>query len=316
MSYLVTGALGCVGAWTLYHLVKRDEEAVCFDIADNRQRLDKLLPAREQEKITFVQGDLTNAEQVERAFDQHGVSHVIHLAALQIPFCRANPALGAQVNVTGTIHIFEAALKQGIDRLTYASSVAVYGPPELYPPGLLAPDAERLPRTLYGAYKVCNEQTAEVYYRDHGLSSIGFRPYTIYGVGRDQGLTSEPTKAMQTAASGEDYHIPFGGKMQFHYASDVARQFIDAASTPLDGAHVFNLGTPPVAVETVADLIMQSCPDVTITVGEQILPFPEGCDASPLYEQMDPVYETPLEEAVSATIERFRQLASGGLATA
>src|SRR5690554_4077418 len=153
MSYLVTGALGCVGAWTLYHLVQRGEQAICFDVADNRQRLDKLLPASEQEKITFVQGDLIDAEQVERAFSEYGVTHVIHLAALQIPFCRANPALGARVNVTGTVHIFEAALEHGINHLTFASSVAVYGPPELYPPGLLAPDARPFPRTLYGAYK-------------------------------------------------------------------------------------------------------------------------------------------------------------------
>lgn len=311
MSYLVTGGLGCIGVWTLYHLVKRGEEAVCFDIGDDRQRLDKLLSAEEQAKIRFVKGDLTADEQVQAVFSDHDISRVIHLAALQIPFCRANPALGAEVNVTGTIHVFEAAAQYGVEHVAYASSVAVYGPPEAYPPGLLAPDARRMPHTLYGAYKVCNEQTAVVYYQDQGVSSIALRPYTVYGVGRDQGLTSEPTKAMRAAANGGDYHISFGGKMQFHYASDVALQFIDAADSPLDGATVFSLGTPPVAVDTVADLIMRNCPGVTVTVAEQSLPFPEGCDASPLHEKMATVYETPLEDAVVETIERFRQLEGG-----
>ncbi len=160
----------------------------------------------------------------------------------------------------------------------------------------------------HGAYKVCNEQTAAVYFHDHGLSSIALRPYTVFGVGRDQGLTSEPTKAMRAAANGEDYHIPFGGRMQFHYASDVARQFIDAADSSLDGAHVFNLGTAPVAVAEVAELIMQHSPDVTVTVGERTLPFPDGCDASALHEKMDTVYKTPLDEAVAETIDQFRQL--------
>lgn len=312
MRYLVTGGLGCIGGWTLYHLVKQGKEAVCFDIGDNRQRIDKLLPADEQANITFVQGDLTAKKQVQAAFSHYDISHVIHLAALQVPLCKANPALAAQVNVAGTIHIFEAALEQGIKHVTYASSVAVYGPPSAYPPGLLAPEAERLPHTLYGAYKVCNEQTAEIYYLDHGLSSIAFRPYTVYGVGRDQGLTSEPTKAMGAAAGGENYYIPFGGKMQFHYASDVAQQFIDAVENPLDGAYVFSLGTEPVAVESLADIIMDNCPGVTITVGEQMLPFPEGCDASPMYDNISAVYETSLETGVAETINRFRKLAERG----
>ena len=313
MSYLVTGGLGCIGAWTLYHLVQRGEAPICFDIGDNRQRLDNLLSADEQRLITFVQGDLTDAGQVQALFADHDIERIIHLAALQVPFCRANPALGAQVNVSGTIHLFEAARQQGINHIAYASSVAVYGPPELYPPGLLAPDARRSPHTLYGAYKVCNEQTAAVYYRDEGLSSIALRPYTVFGVGRDQGLTSEPTKAMRAAAGGIDYHISFGGKMQFHYASDVARQFIAAAGSALDGAYVFNLGTPPVAVATVAAIIMDCCPGVTVTVGEQLLPFPDGCDPSPLYERMPIVYETPLETAIAETIELFRLLATGSL---
>lgn len=309
MGYLVTGGLGCIGAWTLYHLVQRGEKAICFDIGEDRQRLDKLLTVAEQESITFVRGDLTDQQQVLSVFSNHKITKVIHLAALQVPFCRANPALGAQVNVTGSIHIFEAAIQHRIDHIVYASSIAVYGPPEIYPPGLLQAHAVRRPETLYGAYKVCNEQAAEIYYRDQGLSSIALRPYTVFGVGRDQGLTSEPTKALQAAANGENYHISFGGRMQFHFASDVAQQFIDAANSTIVGANVFNLGTPPVAVQDFAKLIMENCPEVTITVGDRLLPFVEGCDASPLYDLMEKVYETPLENAVAETIERFRKLA-------
>lgn len=305
MAYLVTGGLGCIGAWTLYHLVQHEKVVVCFDIGDDRRRVNQLLSADEQAQITFVQGDLTDAAHVEAAFENHAITQVIHLAALQVPFCKATPALGAAVNVTGTIHIFEAALKHAVNHVVYASSVAVYGPPEIYPTKVLAPDAPRLPQTLYGAYKVCNEQCADVYYRDHGVTSTALRPYTVFGVGRDQGLTSEPTKAMRAAAAGEDYHISFGGKMQLHYASDVAQQFIYAADNPLDGAYVFNLGGSPVAVETVAEIIMQACPDVTITVGERLLPFPEGCDPSPLYAAIDTVYETPLDTAIHDTVAHF-----------
>ena len=200
--YLITGGMGCIGAWVLYHLQRQGKRAVCFDLSDDRHRLDLLLSRDEQSAITFVRGDLTDGRQVLDAFTTHGVTHVVHLAALQVPFCRANPALGAQVNVTGTVNIFEAARGAGVRQLTYASSIAVYGPPSLYGAGLLPHAATYAPQTLYGVYKVANEQTAKVYWNEYGVASVTLRPYTIYGLGRDQGLTSEPTKAMFAAARG------------------------------------------------------------------------------------------------------------------
>ncbi|MEM6284191.1 MAG: NAD(P)-dependent oxidoreductase [Chloroflexota bacterium] len=305
-TYLVTGAMGCIGAWTLHHLVKQGKSAISFDLSENRYRLDLLLTPEEQQNITFVQGDLTDTDSVRAVFADHGITHVVHLAALQVPFCRANPPLGAQVNVTGTVNVFEAAKATGVSHITQASSIAVYGPPELYDTELLPHNAPMLPRTLYGVYKVADEGLANVYWHDHGITSTTLRPYTVYGPARDQGMTSEPTKAMQAAANGEDYHISFGGKMQFHYASDVAQQFIEAAENPHEGAVGYNLGTDPVAVQTVADLIMENAPGTTVTVGETILPFPIGFESNVLPDVFDNVYETPLADAVKATMDHFR----------
>jgi nucleoside-diphosphate-sugar epimerase len=307
MTYLITGGMGCIGAWVIKHLLRRGEKVVNFDISDDRHRLDHLIRRGEQEEIIFVQADLTDFAAVKAAYANYNISHVIHLAALQVPFCRADPILGAQVNIVGTVNVFEAARQTGIDHLTFASSIAVYGPPEKYPPGLIAPDAPMLPRNLYGVYKVANEGTARVYWQDYGLSSTTLRPYTVYGIGRDQGLTSEPTKAMLAAVRGEDYHISFGGRMQFHLASDVALQFIEAADTSLNGAFGFNLGTKPVAVSEVADRIMQLQPEVTITAAENPLPFPEGCDATALHSTFSHVYETPLEQGIAQTMAHFDQ---------
>jgi nucleoside-diphosphate-sugar epimerase len=308
-AYLVTGGLGCVGAWTLYHLRRQGRRAVCFDLSEDRHRLDLLMSRDEQNDVTFVTGDLRDFAQVKQAFETHAITHVIHLAALQVPFCRADPVLGAQVNVTGTVNIFEAARQCGVGHLTLASSIAVYGPPGDYAPGLLPPEAPQRPRTLYGAYKVANELTAQVYWQDHHLSSTVLRPYTVYGLGRDQGLTSDPTKAMLAAARGENFHIAFGGKMQFHFASDVALQFIEAANQPCGGALAFSLGTPPVAVSEVARLIMQVKPGAQITCAEAPLPFPEGCEASPLHRHFNRVYETPLVDGIRDTILSFERRA-------
>ena len=307
-TYLVTGGMGCIGAWALYYLTRRGNKAVNFDQSRDRHRLDWLMSAEEQEQIEFVSGDLRDAEAVKAVFAEHGITHVIHLAALQVPMCRANPSLGAAVNVTGTVNVFEAARAHNIKHIAYASSIGVYGPPQDYPPGLIAHDAPPAPRTLYGAYKVCNEQTARVYFDDHGISSTCLRPYTVYGVGRDQGMTSEPTHALVAAVKGKPYAIAFNGQMQFHFAPDVARQFILAAEKPLDGAFGFNLGQPPTRVSDFVDIAKRILPDAQITVRDNPLPFPAGFDDRALKANFDAIYETPLTDGIAQTIEHIRRL--------
>src|SRR5690554_6605100 len=140
--FLVTGALGCVGAWVVRNLVQSGVNVTIYDLGTDLKRLKLLMSDEEIAKIRFAQGgDVTNLDMLKRTFDENNFTHVIHLAALQVPFCRANPSLGAQVNVTGTVNVFEAVRHAGLKRLVYASSVAVYGPRENYPPGLLAHDA-------------------------------------------------------------------------------------------------------------------------------------------------------------------------------
>ena len=307
-TYLITGGMGCIGAWALYHLLQDGKQVVNFDQSTDTHRLDWLMSAEEQEKITFVQGDLRDTNAVKAVFADNNITHVIHLAALQVPMCRANPVLGAQVNVVGTVNIFEAARERELKNVAYASSIAVYGPPSDYPPGLIAHDAPKTPRTLYGAYKVANETTAEIYFNDYGIASTALRPYTVYGVGRDQGMTSEPTKALLAVAKGESYAINFGGEMQFHFASDVARQFILASEQSLGGAHVFNMGQQPKSVTEFVDIVKTIIPTASVDVADTTLPFPMGFDDSELRNHFDTIYETPLADGIQQTIDHVKQL--------
>ena len=83
-----------------------------------------------------------------------------------------------------------------------------------------------VPSTHYGVFKCCNEGNARIYFQDHGISSVGLRPWTVYGVGRDLGMTSEPTKAIKAVLLGRPYHISFGGWTDFQYVDDVAKTFV------------------------------------------------------------------------------------------
>ena len=305
--------MGCIGSWVLYHLLQADKKVVSFDIGDDRHRLDLLLSREEQEAIVFEQGDLCDTERVKEVFSTHGITRVIHLAALQVPFCRANPVLGAQVNVVGTINVFEAAKATGVTHIAHASSVAVYGPPHLYDAAILDDSHKRKPQTLYGVYKVANEGTANVYWQDHQISSTAFRPYTVYGVGRDQGLTSDPTKAMLAAAKGEEYAIGFSGEMQFQLASDIARYFIEGAERPYPGAGVFNLGTRPVSVEEVVEMIKRIRPEAKISRVKNDLPFPASMDGRRVRKYIPSFRETPLREGITHTIEHFERCLERGM---
>ncbi|HEX9372926.1 MAG TPA: NAD-dependent epimerase/dehydratase family protein, partial [Roseiflexaceae bacterium] len=173
------------------------------------------------------------------------------------------------------------------------------------------------PMTLYGVYKQANEGTARVYSQDAKVSSIGLRPCIVYGPGRDQGLTSSPTKAMFAAAAGKPFHIPFGGRSDYQYAEDVAKAFIAAARAPFAGAEVFNLRGSVAHMRELVAAIEAAAPDAggAITFADNTLPFPEEYDAAPLVELIGPLPHTPLQEAVTNTLACFRvALASGQMA--
>ena len=311
-TFLVTGAMGCIGAWALRHLVDRGDKVVSFDLSTRRDRVNLLLTPEEQEAITFLQGDLTDAGQVRDAVESRQITRIIHLAALQVPFCKADPVTGARVNVTGTVNVFEAARHSGIDHLAYASSIAVYGPPERYGTELIPHHAPHDPRTLYGVYKSANEGTARVYWDDWSVSSTALRAYTVYGVGRDQGLTSEPTKALLAVAAKKPYAISFGGAMQFQWASDVAQQFIAAALEDPSGAYAFNFGGPVTTVQEFADIVRTLRPAAELTVADVTLPFPAGFDDEPLRAHASTFHSTPLTDGIGRTLEQFEALIERG----
>ena len=208
-----------------------------------------------------------------------------------MPFCKADPVLGSQVNVTGAVNVFEAAKQHGLETpIAYASSAAVYDE-----------HAAVAPRTLYGVYKLANEGLAKVYWQDDGIASVGLRPFSVYGPGRDQGVTADPTLAIDAAVRGEPFRIRFGGSTQLHYAPDVARAFVAAARSEPTGAHAFSLGGPTTAIADFVAAVEAEIPGADITFDDAPLPFPD--------ELPQPWFDsplTPLEQGIHETAELLR----------
>jgi nucleoside-diphosphate-sugar epimerase len=302
--FLVTGAGGCIGAWVIAQLAGEGTPVVALDASDDDHRLRLLLDGAALAALPRVRGDITDLDAFERTLDEHAITHVIHLAALQVPFCRADPPLGARVNVVGTVNVFEAVARRA-DRMgpvVYASSVAAY---DALDEGETEAEMQGVPSTLYGVFKRANEGTASVYAAEQGIPSVGLRPHTVYGPGRDQGLTSAPTAAMVSAAAGRDHHLPFGGAYQLQYAPDVAAAFVAAARSEPEGAELRDVGGPVTHTDELVAAITAAAPGVRVTYDPVVLPFPAGTG--------DPAAATPLQEGVADAIARFRDLLARGL---
>ena len=301
-TVLVTGAAGCIGAWVTMALVREGASVLAFDRSDDRHRLGLLLGRDEAVQVPWQQGDIADFDALERLIGEHGIGTIVHLAAMQVPFCRADPIAGARVNVVGMVNVMEAARRHGIRNLVYASSIAA-----------LPLAGETHPSTIYGVYKIADEGIAQRYWLDYGVPSIGLRPHAVYGVGRDQGLTSAPTKAMLAAAAGRPYEIPFSGGLQLQHAGDVAADVLRCAHQSVEGAPVFNLGGPPIEVAEIPLAIERVVDGAEITVSGPPLPFPYDQDRADLDDLIGQSSATSLNQGIAATVAAFRDLLDRGL---
>ena len=314
--FLVTGALGCIGAWTVREIVREGIAAVAFDLGQDRRRLAQILTPDELAAVIFVAGDITDLAGIERALDEHQITNVIHLAALQVPFCRADPVRGAQVNVVGTVNVFEAIKRRGDASapVVYTGSVGMFSASDVNPvTGRLDEAADPHPGNHYGVYKYANEGSARIYWQDSGVASVGLRPLTVYGTGRDQGMTSGPTVAIAAAVLGVPFKIPFGGQTLFQYAEDVASTLVLASRSTPDGARVFNLGGSLVSIADWVDAIEAAVPGASGLISHETagLPFPADIEHGSL-AALGAIPVTPYRDAIAATARIYERLAADG----
>ena len=312
-TFLVTGAMGCLGSWVIRNLVDEGVRVVAADLATEPTRARLLMTEEEIAAINWVSLDVTDLAAVENTFADHSITHVVHLAGLQIPFCKANPSVGASVNVLGTVNVLEAARQHGVKGVCYASSLAAFGPEENYPDRPIKDDVPLIPTSLYGVYKAANEGTAKIYWQDWQLGSIGLRPYVVYGVARDQGLTSDLAKAILATAAGKPFHIRFDGPLALQHANDTAQTFIRSARAEHKGAATCNLRGDVIEVADFVRVLTSLYPESQITFKQNApLPYPADLDDSGLRRILGELPYTPLKTAIQQDVARFRVLLDEG----
>ncbi len=306
--FLVTGSMGCIGAWVIRQLVAEGVDVVATDLATDPVRPRLLMDEKALAAVDWQQLDVTDTEAVQSLVESNNINRIVHLAGLQIPFCKANPPGGAAVNVIGTINILEAARHHGIKGLAYASSAAAFGTPDMYPETPIPDNAPLVSSNLYGVYKLANEESARIYWQDWQVPSVGLRPYNVYGVGRDQGLTSDIAKSILATAAGRPFNIRYRGPLTLQHAKDVAAIFIGCARSGLQGAQVCNLRNDVTTVEDFIVALKVVEPTADVTCSGDSLPFAYDFDDAGLKGLLGKVPHTSVQDAIKEDLAMYRQL--------
>ena len=311
-TVFVSGPTGCIGAATLAWLLDHGATHV---VGFSRSRDWSRIDASYQDRISLVQGDITDAASVQAAVRSAQPDRIIHLAAFQTPDCQSMPFQGLAVNVTGTANILRSAAELGghLQRLVFASSAAVYGPRSTYPAATVTEDCPYLPPNLYGYWKTAGEGMAQAFHRETGVPTISLRLATTYGPGRDKGLTSAPTNALKATAAGRPFAMPYQGREHYHFVTDVGAGFAESALRPFDGYGVFNLRGITVdgldflgLIRDVALEIGLPEPDLSIAPDAQTMPFVCDLDETAVVRSFPGMPLTPLREGIRNSLERFR----------
>ncbi|MDQ1472366.1 MAG: UDP-glucose 4-epimerase [Bryobacterales bacterium] len=311
MRTLVTGAQGCIGSWVVRRLIEQGHEVVTFDVNESLARLEMISSPEIVAKADRRVGRIEETETVKKLIRDEEITHIVHLAAVLMPFCQKNPVQGGLINVIGTLNIFEAARDLGKQtRIVYASSSAVWGPTDEYGEGPLTEDLPLKPATHYGVFKAANEGNARNFYSSDGISSIGLRPWTVFGPGRDAGLTADPTLAMRAVARKQPFQMRLSGHMDLQYVRDVADIFIQCLFSETPGAHVFNLRGEVVEMEQLRRMLDEIRPGAAqlISVSGPEVPVAYRMSDEALVKTVGEIPRTPLREAIVETIEKFEQL--------
>ncbi|WP_373653004.1 MULTISPECIES: NAD-dependent epimerase/dehydratase family protein [unclassified Schlesneria] len=306
---LVTGGCGFIGTWVLRELLSQGLSPIAFDLRRDDDRWQRILGSDAQ-RIPFVAGTLCDRELLSGLVKEHKVTHIIHLAALLTPQCQQNPYEGCEVNILGSVALFELArLNPGQVRgISYASSYAVYGPEaDDAIQGMKA--ADNRPPSFYGAFKMAVDLIADQYWRHFQIASVGIRPHVVFGPERTVGLTAAPSQAVRAAVRGEPWSINYRGRVGYDYVEDVALAFVRSALETSPGSTIVDLPGPMATTEEFAAIIDRVIPGSGNQISVSGAAIPANIPPKPNYiSSLFPDWQpTSIEEGVRRTADFYRK---------
>jgi len=247
MRIFVTGGAGYIGSVCSELLLNEGHEVVIFDnlIEGHRRAVDS--------RAQFIQGDLADRDQIERALSNTRPDAVMHFAAYAlVPESMRDPSKYFRNNVSNGLNLLDAMLTTGVQRIIFSSTCALFGPPDRVPIDETAPPR---PANPYGESKLAFEKILRWYDQVHGLKFVCLRYFNAAGATEDLGEDHRPEthlipNVLKVALGqrpsleiyGTDYETPDGTCIRdYIHIVDLAHAHILALGATASG--FYNLGT-------------------------------------------------------------------------
>jgi UDP-glucose 4-epimerase len=302
---LITGGTGFIASRIASGLIARGESVVCFDLRPDTRRLGALA---EHARLKIVEGDIARLGDLIDAVQQHGVSRIIHTAAVLTGTCQANPQTAVRINIVGTTNVFEAARLAQVARVVYASSMVVHGSQWDHGDGTLDEDARLAPRTFYAHTKIINEATAAAYSARFGLDCRGLRIAGPFGPGGQMGRPgAEVTRLLTLAAMGQPVVVQLarGESPPSTYVDDIAEILVRLSFSSTLTRPVYLCSVSTSAIEDIVDTVRRLLPNSAITFGENgaRVTLPYRINAGRLESDIDyrlPALEVRMREHINS----------------
>jgi UDP-glucose 4-epimerase len=239
---LVTGGCGLIGSTTIDQLLREDVGKIV--IFDNlvRGSMHNVAEILNDKRVELVKGDIRDVAAIRRATE--GMDAVIHMAALRITACAADPREAHEVMCDGTFNVVEAAHLAGAKKIVAASSASIYGLADNFP--TTEKDHPYNNRTWYGAAKVMLEGLLRSFNDMYGTDYVAFRYFNVYGPRMDiHGKYTEVLiRWMERIEAGQPPLILGDGKtsMDFIYIDDIASANVAGLKSDVSD-EVFNVAS-------------------------------------------------------------------------
>jgi UDP-glucose 4-epimerase len=273
MAILVTGGKGFIGARVIKNLVERGEEVVCLEPKTSPGRLGELAG-----KITMVEGDIVNYNDIAEAIDKYKVDKIAHMVFYMAEERgvseRPENAMGLyrqmMIMNTGTFHMFEAARLAGVKKLVYPSSVAYHGTDKPWThPEPVNEDSPAEPTNLYGMGKLLCEHLAHEYNRLLKTDIVTVRIPGVYGPGVKIGARGVNLIGTE-GALGHDVNFPYSSKQHIvlSHVDDIAEMVVQILFAPKLPHEVYHVGGPYVSYGDMGEIGRKLIPGMQVTFNE------------------------------------------------
>jgi len=260
MRVLITGGAGFIGHHLAIAWHRLGAHVVVLDNfrTGKRANIDAVLEATGRERFTLLEGSVTDRAAVRDAM--HGCSIVHHLAAqVSVPESVEHPDECVAINVNGTLNVLEAARAEGVKRVVFSSSAAVYGDDPRSPK---TEDMLPSPKSPYGITKLDGELYLRMFAELHGVPTVSLRYFNVFGPRQDpKSVYAAAVPIFIQRALANDTITVFGDGEQtrdFVYVEDVAQANMLAAERDSVGrGEVFNVAQG--GRITINDLVARVC---------------------------------------------------------